>query len=179
MNEETRTSIQLVFGRSWTCRQRLGTLTTSFFPNVGGPLVPRMIYVSYCKLWSFVGYFWAGCIICSSQLLFLPHLFLLFTPTSPFNSAFKLQRDTFQGYRFNCIVQLLINLQCCQVYRMYFLLLPMVYKALPISIATFGTFFHSPKSSSHSSTEVRLVHLLKTLSCLWTLLIPFYCLIDC
>lgn len=117
--------------------------------------------------------------MCSSQLLFLPHLFLLFTPTSLFNSAFKLQRDTFQDYRFNCIVQLLINLQCCQVYRIYFLLLPMVYKALPISIASFGTFFHSLKSSCHSSTSPRLVHLLRTLSYLWTPLIPFYCLIDC
>lgn len=126
-----------------------------------------------------MGYFRAGCVICSSQLLFLPHLFLLFTPTSLFNSASKLQRDTFQDYRFNYIVLLLINLQRCQGYRMYFLLLSMVYKALPISIASFGTFLHSLKSSSHSSISPRLVHQLRTLSCLWSPLIPFYCLIDC
>lgn len=93
-----------------------------------------------------MGYFWAGWLMCSSQLLFLPHLTLVFPPTPLFNPACKLRRETFQNYRSDRLGHLLTIVQRFWVYSVRFLLLPVVCVARPISVASFGTVFHSLKS---------------------------------
>lgn len=79
--------VELV-ARDWPCDH------WPLFSNVGGPLVSqRMMYILYCQLWSLMGCFRAGWVLCSSQLIFLPQLTLLFSHTPLFNLALKLERN--------------------------------------------------------------------------------------